>query len=109
MMNEQQQAEMDVFEEAILADIFGGTTKERMVFKAGIFKIDVSARVQKAINRMEEAFIPFLTEDGFFNMENLKKYIDLKCCEFPSEQYRPIELYRKIQPFAKTIIKEILS
>ena len=100
-----KQQELDFVEQQLLTDIFGGYTSDRFVFRYGFFKLDLSAKVQKAINDFEGFVKPLMDEDGLIDSANIKKYLNENLINLPDGKYRLIDVYRKAQPFLSSIIK----
>lgn len=99
-----KQEELDLLEEAVLQDLFGGTSVNKMVVNLGLFKIDLSPRVQKGIDALEAYLSPLLDEDGTLNGSTIKTAVNVN---LPDGKIRPVELYRKFSPLVVKI-KEIL-
>lgn len=99
-----KQQELDFVEQQILTDIFGGYTSDKFVYRYGFFKLDLSAKVQKAINDLENFIKPMMDESGLIDSTQLKQYFNDNLITIPDGKYRLIDLYRKIQPFLSTAI-----
>lgn len=99
-----KQQELDLLEEAVLQDLFGGTSADKMVINLGLFKIDLSPRVQRGIDALEAYLSPLFDEDGTLNGSTIKTAVDVN---LPDGKIRPVELYRKFSPLVVKI-KEIL-
>lgn len=93
-----KQQELDLAEQQILTDIFGGYTPDKFILRAGIFKYDLSGKVQKVLNDFERVVKPLMNDEGQINLADLRKYFATDFINLPEGLYRPIELYRKIQP-----------
>jgi hypothetical protein len=93
-----KQLELDLAEQQVLTDIFGGYTPDRFVIKVGIFKYDLSPKVQKVLNDFEKMVKPMMTDEGKINLAELRQRIASDYINIPDGLYRPIELYQKIQP-----------
>ena len=93
-----KQLELDLAEQQLLTDLFGGYTPDKFVLKIGIFKYDFSDKVQKALNDVENTIKPIMNEQGQINLTELRKNVAIEYINLPDGLYRPIELYRKIQP-----------
>lgn len=105
MITDLKQAELDVVEQKILTELFGGYSPENMIIKKGIFKIDVSGDVQKYINMFEEFIKPMMDEQGYLNGAELKQYIDSKISwMLPNGNFRIGDVYDLIAPLAKRIL-----
>ena len=100
-----KQQELDFVEQQLLTDVFGGYTSDRFVYRYGFFKLDLSAKVQKAINDFEGFIKPLMDDDGMINTTDIKKYFNDSVVYIPDGKYRLIEIYRKAQPFLSSIIK----
>lgn len=104
-----KQLELDLAEQQMLTDIFGGYTPDKFVIKVGIFKYDLSPKVQKVLNDFEKIVKPMMTDEGKINLSELKQYITSDYINIPDGLYRPIELYRKIQPLVGGLKDYILG
>lgn len=93
-----KQHELDLLEMKVLDDIFGGHNRENLVFHIGIFKYDMYPKVQEVINRVESILLPIMDDNGYINMSELKKYIEIPYITLPDGNFRPIELYNWIAP-----------
>lgn len=99
-----KQQELDFVEQQILTDIFGGYTSDRFVYRYGFFKLDLSAKVQKAINDFEGFIKPLMDENGMINSADIKRYLNDNIIAIPDGKYRLIDIYRKAQPFLSSIL-----
>jgi hypothetical protein len=93
-----KQQELDLAEQQMLTDIFGGYTPDKFVLRIGFFKYDLSPKVQKVLNDFENIAKPMMNEQGQIDLSQLRKYVATDYINIPDGFYRPIELYRKIQP-----------
>lgn len=93
-----KQQELDLAEQQVLTDIFGGYTPDKFVLRVGFFKYDLSPKVQKILNDFEGIVKPIMNEQGQIDLSQLRKYVATDYINIPDGLYRPIELYRKIQP-----------
>lgn len=93
-----KQQELDLAEQQMLTDIFGGYTPDKFVLRVGFFKYDLSPKVQKILNDFENIAKPMMNEQGQIDLSQLRKYVAIDYINIPDGLYRPIELYRKIQP-----------
>lgn len=93
-----KQQELDLAEQQMLTDIFGGYTPDKFVLRVGFFKYDLSPKVQKVLNDFENIAKPMMNEQGQIDLSQLRKYVAIDYINIPDGLYRPIELYRKIQP-----------
>lgn len=93
-----KQQELDLAEQQMLTDIFGGYTPDKFVLRVGFFKYDLSPKVQKILNDFENVAKPMMNEQGQIDLSQLRKYVATDYINIPDGLYRPIELYRKIQP-----------
>lgn len=93
-----KQQELDLAEQQMLTDIFGGYTPDKFVLRVGFFKYDLSPKVQKVLNDFENIAKPMMNEQGQIDLSQLRKYVAIDYINIPEGLYRPIELYRKIQP-----------
>lgn len=103
------QKELDLLEQQILTDIFGGYNPENFVIKFGIFKYDLTPRIQKMITEFEDMIKPFMNNDGYVDGTKLKSVIDIPYIQIPSRLFRPIELYRELQPLLLNLKGYILK
>lgn len=92
------QKELDLFEQQVLTDLFGGYTADKFVMKVGIFKYDLTPKIQKTIADFETFIKPFMNSEGYIDGTQIKKYISIPYLQIPDRLFRPIELYREIQP-----------
>ncbi len=97
-MNDMQQMELDLFEKKLLTDLFGGYEPERFIIKFGIFKYDLSDKVQKYITLFEELAVPCMNEQGLVDVKKLKNIISDKI-PLPDNQFRLVDVYSKVSPF----------
>lgn len=104
-MADIKQQELDFVEQQILTDIFGGFTPDRFVYRYGFFKLDLSAKVQKAINDFESFAKPLMDDNGLIDSSNIKKYLNENIINIPNGKYRLIDIYRKAQPFLLSTLK----
>lgn len=104
-----KQLELDLVEQQILTDIFGGYTPDKFVLRAGIFKYDLSGKVQKVLNDFEQVVKPLMNDDGKINLADLSKHFAADFINLPDGLYRPIELYSKIQPLVSGLKDYILG
>lgn len=93
-----KQLELDLVEQQMLTDIFGGYTPDKFVLRIGFFKYDLSPKVQKVLNDFEKLAKPMMNEEGKINLSELRKYVAVDFINIPDGFYRPIELYTNIQP-----------
>ena len=93
-----KQQELDLLEMKVLDDIFGGHNRENLIFRAGIFKYDIYPKVQEVINRVESVLLPIMDDNGYINMTEVKKYIEIPYMSLPDGNFRPIELYNWLAP-----------
>ena len=104
-----KQLELDLAEQQMLTDIFGGYTPDKFVIKIGIFKYHLSPKIQKVLNDFENTVKPMMTDEGKVDLSQLRKYITSDYINIPDGLYRPIELYRKIQPLVGGLKDYILG
>lgn len=104
-----KQQELDLAERQFLTDVFGGHEPERFVVRIGIFKYDFSDKVQKVLNDFESIVKPFMDSEGKINLSELRKRVSIDFINIPEGEYRPIELYRKIQPLVAGLKEYILG
>lgn len=100
MIEDLQQHELDLVEQKILTDIFGGYSPEYFKINiAGIFSKDLSDYVQKYINLFEETIKPFMDEQGMINGDKLKSVIKPDIAKYiPEMKFRPEDIYDIIHP-----------
>lgn len=104
-----KQQELDLAEQQMLTDIFGGYTPDKFVLRIGIFKYDLSPKVQKLLNDFENIAKPMMNEQGQIDLSQLRKYVAVDYINIPDGFYRPIELYRKIQPLVAGLKEYIIG
>lgn len=105
MITDLKQTELDIVEQKILTELFGGYSPENMVLKKGIFKINVADDVQKYINMFEDFVKPLMDDQGYINGAELKQYIDSKISwMLPNGNFRLGDVYDLIAPLAKRVI-----
>lgn len=104
-----KQQELDLAEQQMLTDIFGGYTPDKFVLRVGFFKYDLSPKVQKILNDFENIAKPMMNEQGQIDLSQLRKYVAIDYINIPDGLYRPIELYRKIQPLVAGIKDYIIG
>lgn len=92
------QKELDLLEQQVLTDLFGGYSSENFVIKYGIFKYDLTPKIQKLITDFEQIVRPFMDEDGYVDGIKIKQHISIPYLQIPDRLFRPIELYRELQP-----------
>ena len=100
-----KQQELDFVEQQVLTDIFGGYTQDKFVYRFGLFKIDLTPRVQKAIGDFENLVKPMMDDEGFLDTSHIKSFINEAYINIPDGKYRLIDIYRKGQPLLTTVIK----
>lgn len=104
-----RQQELDLVEQQILTDIFGGYTPDKFVLRIGIFKYDLAPKIQKVLDDLERFIKPMMNESGQINLSEVRRYIPSEYINIPDGFYRPIELYRKIQPLVGGLKDYILG
>lgn len=104
-----KQQELDLAEQQMLTDIFGGYTPDKLVVRVGFLRFDLSPKVQKVLNDFEKIVKPLMNEEGQIDLSELRKYVAVEYINIPDGLYRPIELYRKIQPLVGGIKDYILG
>lgn len=104
-----KQQELDLAEQQMLTDIFGGYTPDKFVLRIGFFKYDLSPKVQKMLNDFENIAKPMMNEQGQIDLSQLRKYVATDYIHIPDGFYRPIELYRKIQPLVAGLKEYIIG
>lgn len=100
-----KQDELDLMEREILTDFFGGTSRENFIMKFGIFKYDLSSKIQKYINKMEDLLNPIMDDNGMIDVDEVRKYISLPAEFTAKKQFRPVEFYRTIRPMIKEFVR----
>lgn len=93
-----QQSELDLFEEKVLDSIFGGHTQNDLIIRKGIFKYDINPQVQKYIDKFETIVKPFMDEQGYINMTEIKKYVEIPYVNLPDGKFRLIEVFNSFEP-----------
>jgi hypothetical protein len=104
-----KQQELDLAEQQMLTDIFGGYTPDKFVLRIGFFKYDLSPKVQKVLNDFENIAKPMMNEQGQIDLSQLRKYVATDYINIPDGFYRPIELYRKVQPLVAGLKEYIIG
>lgn len=104
-----KQQELDLAEQQMLTDIFGGYAPDKFVLRIGFFKYDLSPKVQKVLNDFESIAKPIMNEQGQIDLSQLRKYVATDYINIPDGFYRPIELYRKFQPLVLGLKDYILG
>lgn len=100
-----KQQELDFVEQQVLTDIFGGYTPDRFVYRFGLFKIDLTSKVQKAIGDFESLVKPMMDDEGYLDTSHIRSYVNENLINIPEGRYRLIDIYRKGQPLLTTVIK----
>lgn len=100
MIEDLKQHELDLVEQKILTDIFGGYSPEYFKINiAGIFTKDLSEYVQKYIFLFEETIKPFMDEQGMIDGQKLKSIIKPEIAKYiPEMKFRPKDIYDILQP-----------
>lgn len=93
-----KQLELDLAEQQMLTDIFGGYTPDKLVFRFGFLKYDLSPKVQKVLNDLEKVVKPIMNEQGQVDLSELRKRVAVDFINIPDGLYRPIELYGMVRP-----------
>lgn len=100
-----KQEELDLLEREILQDIFGGSTPDKFIFKYGVFKYDLSPKVQTYIDKFESIIGPLMDDSGLMDVEDIKKYIRLPEAFSANKKFRPVDFYRdNLRPILRSII-----
>lgn len=106
MIEDLKQHELDVFEEAVLNDLWGGT---KPTAKANVAMAFAGVDPQNVINGFEAVIKPIMTEQGLVKGSLLKDLISLKYPKvlnwmiIPEEEFRLIDEYQGLSPFVKFI------
>ena len=100
-----KQQELDFVEQQVLTDIFGGYTPERFVYRFGLFKIDLTPKVQKAIGDFESLVKPMMDDEGYLDTSHIRGYINEAYVNIPDGKYRLIDIYRRGQPLLTAVMK----
>jgi hypothetical protein len=100
-----RQQELDMVEKQVLTDIFGGYSSNNLVYRFGFLKLDLSPKVQKIIKDFEGFVKPLMSEDGYIDSAEIKKFVNEQIVVIPDGKYRLIEVYKKIQPFLFSVLK----
>ncbi len=104
MIESLQQTELDLFEQEILTDLFGGVSSERMTVGSGIFKVNISGQVQKYIDKFENLVRPLMDEQGKIEGSTIKQYLSGNLAAIvPDGKFRLIEVYRQAAPLIRKI------
>lgn len=108
MIEDLRQTELDLFEQQILTDLFGGVASEHMTFGSGIFKVNISGQVQRYIDKFENMVRPLMDEQGRIEAAEIKKYLSGNLAEIlPDGKFRLIEVYRQASPLIKKLAGEV--
>jgi hypothetical protein len=103
-----RQAELDLFEKQLLTDIFGGIEPDKMVIGKGLFKLDVSGKVQEYIDMLEEAILPFMDEQGSIKGGEIKSRVSGWLSEvIPNQNFKLMDVYVHISPIVQNIARVI--
>lgn len=106
MIRDLQQTELDLVEKKILTEIFGGYEPQNLVFRHKLFKLDVSADVQRYIDKFEAFIKPFMDEQGYVDGAEIKKHLADEVAKFiPAEKFRLIDIYDVAAQFVVKFIK----
>lgn len=106
MIEDLKQTELDIFEEAVLRDLWHDIApppKIRLALNLAGYD------VQNVIDKFEALVKPVMTSQGLVNGKQLKNILRstypgiVKLVNFPEEDFRLIDKYRWIQPFVKMI------
>ena len=100
-----KQQELDFVEQQVLTDIFGGYTQDKFVYRFGLFKIDLTPRVQKAIGDFENLIKPMMDDEGFLDTSHIKSFINEAYINIPDGKYRLIDIHRRGQPLLTAVMK----
>lgn len=104
------QKELDLFEQAVLTDLFGGYSQDKFIYRSGFLKLDLTKKVQTIITKFENFVRPLLDDEGYINSETIQSYLNEEYIKIPQGRYRLIELYRDYQPYIlqlTTLFKEL--
>lgn len=103
------QQELNLVEQAVLTDIFGGYAPENFVYRYGILKFNIAPKVQKFINKFEELIKPVMDDKGYIDTSIVQGFLNDEFIKLPVGKYRLIELYSQYQPYfinLLSIVKE---
>lgn len=104
MISDLQQTELDIFEEAVLNDLWGGTTPTA---KANVVMAFAGIDLNKIIQKFEAFTKPFMTDQGLVKGSLLKAAASLKYPKFaemiPESDFRLIEAYQTVAPLVQII------
>ena len=108
MIDNLKQAELDLFEQAVLTDLFGGASSEHMTFGSGIFKVNISDHVQRYIDKFENLVLPLMDDQGRIEGLKIKQYLLGNLAVIvPDGKFRLIEIYRQAAPLIRKIAGEV--
>lgn len=100
------QIEMDAFESAVLAAVFGPDYRGNNMFK--LLESFFPGRVQRYIDRFETLVSPFMNPDGTTDGARLKQAVGLKYPTLahlvPERPFRLTELSEAIKNFIRGVI-----
>lgn len=101
------QQELNLVEQNILTDIFGGYTPEHFVYRYGLLKLNVAPKVQKLIDKFESFMKPLMDEHGYIDNASVQSFLNEEIIKLPEGKHRLIELYQQYQPYFLTIISTL--
>lgn len=92
------QKELDLFEQRVLTDLFGGYTQDHFIIKAGIFKYNFGYKLQQIITEFENMVKPFMTPEGYVDGSKLRSIITIPGLEIPDRLFKFSDIYYQLQP-----------
>ena len=101
-----RQEELDLLETEMLNDLFGGVSADKMVIGVGLFKIDLSGKVQRMIDELESVLLPVMDERGLVLAKDIRSVLNIDpsiLSAIPDKKFRPVEAYRLLSPMVKRI------
>lgn len=101
------QQELNLVEQAVLTDIFGGYTPEYMVYRYGIIKLNLAPKVQSLIDKFEQFIKPLMDEKGYIDNALVQNFLNDNIIKLPEGRHRLIELYQQYQPYFLTLISTL--
>ena len=92
------QRELDLFEQKVLTDLFGGYTQDHFTINVGIFKYNFGYKLQKIITEFENMVRPFMTPEGYVDGSKLRSVITIPGIDIPDRLFKLSDIYYELQP-----------
>ena len=104
MIDDLKQTELDIFEQKLLDDVFGGHEEQNMCIKKGFFELNLADNVQSCLDKLEQMVIPLMDDHGYIIGSEIKKYLSGQWKNIiPEGRFRLIEIYSQVSPMIKKI------